>query len=197
MDAAHWRYITADGVGAAEGLACDEALMTPYGRGGDGAATQTPATLRLYTYRPHCALVGRYQSVEDEVDLERCRELGVEINRRPTGGGAIIMGPGQLGVALTARAPADETPRATLKRYAAAVIAGLAALGVAAGFRSKNDLEVGGRKIAGLGLYLDPLGALLFHASVLVSSTSSGCSRSSGSPAPSSRTRPSPGSRSG
>ena len=47
------------------------------------------------------------------------------------------------------------------------MIAGLARLGVEAHFRGKNDLEAAGRKIAGLGLYLDDAGALLFHASVL------------------------------
>ena len=45
--------------------------------------------------------------------------------------------------------------------------AGLRRLGIEAAFRSKNDLEVAGRKIAGLGLYLDPRGAVLFHASIL------------------------------
>ena len=57
-----WRYLEDDGVDAAAGLAADEALMLRCGRG------QTPdadATLRLYTYRAHCALVGRYQSLED------------------------------------------------------------------------------------------------------------------------------------
>jgi len=34
-------------------------------------------------------------------------------------------------------------------------------------FKGKNDLEVNGRKVAGLGLYLDQAGAMLFHASVL------------------------------
>ena len=34
-------------------------------------------------------------------------------------------------------------------------------------FHGKNDLEVDGRKIAGLGLYVDPAGAMLFHASIL------------------------------
>ena len=160
-----WRYLEDDGVEAAAGLAADEALMLRYGRG------QTPpaeATLRLYTYRAHCALVGRYQSLEDEVDLEACRGHDVQVGRRPTGGGAIIMGPAQLGVAVTARAVAEETPRQTLERYASGVITGLSRLGIEAQFRRKNDLEVGGRKIAGLGLYLDPAGAVLFHASVLV-----------------------------
>ncbi len=162
---APWRYLTADGVAAAAGLATDEALLAGYGRG----AGRAPApTLRLYTYRPHCALVGRYQSLEDEVDVAFCETHGLDVGRRPTGGGAILMGPGQLGVAVAARAATDETPRQTLRRWAEGVVAGLARLGIAAGFRRKNDLEVEGRKIAGLGLYLDPAGAVLFHASLLV-----------------------------
>ncbi len=162
-----WRYLTEDGVGAAEGLAADEAMMLRYGRGAAPDAADG-ASLRLYTYRPHCALVGRYQSLEDEVDLAFCAANGVEVGRRPTGGGAILMGPGQLGVAVAARAAAEEAPRQTLRRFAGGVLAGLRRLGIEAAFRSKNDLEVDGRKIAGLGLYLDPRAAVLFHASVLV-----------------------------
>ena len=161
-----WRYLSDDGAGAAGGLATDEALMARHGREGSAAAGE--ATLRLYTYRPHCALVGRYQSLSEEVDLDTCRQRGFQAGRRPTGGGAIIMGPDQLGVALSARATADGSPRELLGRYAEGVIAGLARLGLEATFRSKNDLEVGGRKIAGLGLYLDPQGAVLFHSSILV-----------------------------
>ena len=49
------RLITDEGAGAAEGLALDEALMARYARGQPGQ----PPTLRLYTYRSHCALVER------------------------------------------------------------------------------------------------------------------------------------------
>ncbi len=160
-----WRYLSDDEVGAAAGLAADEALMLGYGRAG---SAESRAALRLYTYRPHCALVGRYQIVEQEVDLERCAALGIEVGRRPTGGGAIIMGPAQLGVAIAASALAERTPRQALQHFAAGILASLAELGIEASFRSKNDLEVGGRKIAGLGIYLDPRGALLFHSSILV-----------------------------
>ncbi len=159
-----WRYLSDDGVGAAEGLAADEAMMFHHGRGG---SAPTDATLRLYTYRPHCALVGRYQSLAAEVDLDFCAGNGIRVGRRPTGGGAIIMGPGQLGVAVASPAPAEEPPRRLLRRFAEGVVAGFRRLGIEAAFRSKNDLEVAGRKIAGLGLYLDPRGAVLFHASVL------------------------------
>lgn len=143
--------------------------MLSYGR--DAGARQsagTAATLRLYTYREHCALIGRYQHLETEVDLAQCDAHDVQVGRRPTGGGAIIMGPGQLGVAIAAPAPAEERPRETLRRYARGIIAGLGELGIDASFRSKNDLEVGGRKIAGLGIYFDSRGAMLFHSSVLV-----------------------------
>lgn len=157
-----WRLLSADGVGAAAGLAFDEAVMASYARD----AWNSPPTLRLYTYRS-AALVGRYQHLEAEVDLEACRRGGTEVNRRPTGGGAIVMGPGQLGVAVVTRAPAAEHPRGLLARYAEGIRAGLAELGIEATFCGKNDLEADGRKIAGLGLYLDVRGALLFHASVL------------------------------
>ena len=160
-----WRYFTTDGAGAADGLGFDEAMMLHHARGG---SSKTPASLRLYTYRAHCALVGRYQSLEDEIDLAYCATRGFEVGRRPTGGGAIIMGPDQLGVAIAACATPEEAPRQALKRYAEGVVAGLEALGIRARFRSKNDLEIDNRKIAGLGLYLDSRGAVLFHASVLV-----------------------------
>ncbi|HZQ79956.1 MAG TPA: biotin/lipoate A/B protein ligase family protein [Acidimicrobiia bacterium] len=159
-----WRLLTHDGVEAAAGLALDEALLAGYAREADPA---WPPTLRLYTYRSHCALVGRYQHLEAEVDLDACRRTGTGFSRRPTGGGAIVMGAGQLGVAVATRAPADVNPRALLGRYAEGIVAGLAELGIEATFAGKNDLSVGGRKIAGLGLYVDPDGGLLFHSSVL------------------------------
>jgi lipoate-protein ligase A len=159
-----WRLLTHDGVEAAAGLALDEAMLAGYARDADPG---WPPTLRLYTYRSHCALVGRYQHLEAEVDLDACRRTGTTFSRRPTGGGAIVMGAGQLGVAVATRAPAEVNPRALLSRYAEGIVAGLAELGIEATFAGKNDLSVAGRKIAGLGLYLDPGGGLLFHSSVL------------------------------
>lgn len=60
-----WRLLVDDGADAAGGLALDESLMAGYHRG------QVPRlpTLRLYTYRDHCALVGRYQHLAAEVDV--------------------------------------------------------------------------------------------------------------------------------
>ncbi len=157
-----WRCIADDGVGGADGLALDEALMAGHGRG-----HQDAPILRLYTYASHVALCGRYQHIDAEVDVEACRRTGTDLGRRPTGGGAIVMGEGQLGVAVVTTAPIAERPKDLLEQFSRGIIAGLAKLGIDARFAGKNDLKVDGRKIAGLGLYLDGAGALLFHSSIL------------------------------
>jgi lipoate-protein ligase A len=161
-----WRCIADDGVTASFGLAADEVLTRRQGTG------QSPPTLRLYTYRSHCALVGRFQRVGSELHLDACAREGIAVNRRPTGGGAILMGADQLGVALMV--PERRTPdaydrtRELFARFSAGIVDALAGLGIPAEFRRKNDVEVRGRKVAGLGIFFDPAGGLLFHASLLV-----------------------------
>ena len=97
----------------------------------------------------------------------------MEVNRRPTGGGAILMGPDQLGVALAVPGRRREGAgwggaRRTMVRFSDGIVRALGELGVEAGFRGKNDLAVQGRKICGLGLSRDAGGGLLLHASLLV-----------------------------
>lgn len=160
-----WRYIADDNASASFGLAADEWLMTAY-----HGPHPPPPTLRLYTYNPLCVLVGRFQNVEAEVRVEECQRRGVAINRRPTGGGTIIMGPGQLGVAVITSLDAPSGPagpREVIQTFAGGILAGLEGLGIRATFRGKNDLEVAGRKIAGLGVYVDEGRAALFHCSLL------------------------------
>jgi len=159
-----WRLLTADGVDAARGLAVDEILAHSVGRG------LSPPTLRLYTYRPHVALVGRFQNAGDEIHLDWCQGHDLQVNRRPTGGGAILMGPDQLGVALAlpGKPAVAGRPRELMSRFSAGLASGLRGLGINAVFRGKNDLAVDGRKIAGTGIYRDPARGLLFHASLLV-----------------------------
>jgi len=159
-----WRLITDDNVSASFGLAADETIAQ---RVGSGAS---PPTLRLYIYRSHCALVGRFQNLENEIHLDYCRSHGIAINRRPTGG-AIIMGENQLGVALMIPASGEDTygrARELMEKFSAGLVWALNQLGVKAQFRRKNDIEVHGRKIAGLGIYRAGNSGLLFHASLLV-----------------------------
>lgn len=167
----YWRCLTGDGVTASAGLATDEALVRRVGEG------RSVPTVRLYTYRSHCALVGRFQRVAAEVRRDVCQARGIDVNRRPTGGGAILMGADQLGVAITVPAAGLAGPeharswervRELFRHFAAGLVGALAVLGVRAEYRRRNDLEVEGRKVAGLGIYFDRGGGLLFHASLLV-----------------------------
>lgn len=161
----NWRLITDDNVSASFGLAADETLARRVGM------KQSQPTLRLYTYRSHCALVGRFQNVENEICIEYCRANGIPINRRPTGGGAIIMGADQLGVALTISGRGEDNyaqAREMMGNFSEGLVHGLNQLGIEAKFRRKNDIEVNGKKLVGLGVYRATSGGLLFHASLLV-----------------------------
>ncbi len=158
-----WRLITDDGVSASFGLAADEALAQRVG------LNVSQPTLRLYTYHSYCALVGRFQNVENEIRVGYCRENGITINRRPTGGGAIIMGVDQLGVALTLQGRDDDSysrAREMMGDFSEGLVRGLNQLSVEARFRRKNDIEVNGRKLVGLGIYRAPSGGLLFQSAV-------------------------------
>ena len=160
-----WRLVTDDGVTASFGLAADEALAVRVGAGA------SRPTLRLYTYQSHCALVGRFQTVKNEVRADYCQANNIPVNRRPTGGGAIIMGADQLGVALTIPGRGEDTysqARELMGIFSAGLVRGLNTLGIEARFRRKNDMEVNGKKLVGLGVYSAPGGGLLFHASLLV-----------------------------
>ncbi len=160
----HVRLIEQDGVSDSFGLAADECVA---GRVGGG---RSQPTLRLYTYSG-CALVGRFQNVYSELHVEHCEQAGIPLNRRPTGGGAIVMGPEQLGIALMVPGAARDSflkAREAMTRFAECIVSGLGRLGVRAEFKGKNDLEVDGRKLAGLGIFRHASGGLLFHASVLV-----------------------------
>jgi lipoate-protein ligase A len=118
--------------------------------------------------------------VENEIRVGYCLENGITINRRPTGGGAIIMGADQLGVALTIPGRGDDSlrlaaqgdaysrARELMSDFSNGLVCGLKQLGVEARFRRKNDIEVNGKKLVGLGVYRAPSGGLLFHASMLV-----------------------------
>jgi len=94
MTGPSWRYVADDGVSASFGLASDAVITRRQGTG------KSVPTVRLYTYRSHCVPIGRFQRLGSELRLDECRRLGVKGNRRPTGGGAIVMGADQLGVAI-------------------------------------------------------------------------------------------------
>jgi lipoate-protein ligase A len=131
-------------------------------------AGRVPDTVRFLRFPP-TALIGRHQDLSREVNLDYCREHGIGIVRRITGGGAIYLDEGQLGWELVfhrASLGVAALPDLTQKICDAAA-AGLNKLGVDARFRPRNDIEVNGRKLSGTGGFFDG-DVLIFQGTVLV-----------------------------
>jgi len=159
----NWRYINEKDVTAAYGLAVDEYLLNP-------ESINHNITLRLYTYRDYCALAGRFQDIEAEIDIDKCKTEHFEIGRRLTGGGAIIMGQGQLGICIAVLPNTMQwtSIRELYIKFSEPIILALEQLGIKASFQAKNDIEVKGKKIAGTGVHIAPNGAIQFHTSLLL-----------------------------
>lgn len=64
-------------------MAIDEALLRSF----DPASSRP--VLRLYGWNPPALSLGRFQKAAEVLDLERCRDDGVAVVRRVTGGGVI------------------------------------------------------------------------------------------------------------
>ena len=87
--------------------------------------------LRLYGWDRPTITVGRHQDLEsDRIDVQACRRLGVSVVRRPTGGRAVYHGKG-LTYAVVGPIPRDAaTVAATYRWVAAALVHGLAGIGL-------------------------------------------------------------------
>jgi lipoate-protein ligase A len=156
------------GIGAYDAytnMAIDEALMRLRSSG------RIPNTIRFYRWRPSAVSIGFFQSVEEEVDVRSCAELGVDIVRRPTGGGAVYHdGEGELTYSLVVDAGNPKVPADFLGSYRVlceGIARGLRGLGLDARFHPVNDILVGGRKISG-NAQTRRFGTVLQHGTVLL-----------------------------
>ena len=159
-----FRLLDTGPISAARNMALDEVLTSRAGKG------TSPPTLRFLQFKPDAALLGFHQQAERELRLAFCSEQGIDVNRRLTGGGALLFQESALGWELVG--PAGVAPfagplEAAHTRICQAAAAAFSRLGVEARFRPRNDIEVGGRKISGTGGFtLD--GGVLFQGTVLV-----------------------------
>lgn len=117
--------------------------------------------------RPHVSL-GASQCAAAELDLDACREAGVEIVPRPLGGGTVLIDPAQYGLFLVApRQRFGARHAALFESCLPAMAAVLRDFGLRAEPVGATDVWVGGRKMVGSGAAT--IGrALVFGASFLV-----------------------------
>ena len=65
-------------------MAIDEAIMMAHREG------LVPPTIRFYQWSPPAVSLGYFQDLKKEIDVDACKNLGVDIVRRPTGGKAVL-----------------------------------------------------------------------------------------------------------
>ncbi|MDF1538114.1 MAG: DUF116 domain-containing protein [Candidatus Thorarchaeota archaeon] len=162
-----WRLLDTGIKTGSENMALDDAILECK------SLENTPSTLRFLQFDPAAVLVGFHQSIAQEVRLDYCEKYGVDVNRRITGGGAILFTPTCLGWEIFAdkSTPGINELRYDLDKLARLVcsgtVAGLRRLGVEAEFRPKNDIEVKGRKISGTG-GTERGGAFMYQGTLLI-----------------------------
>lgn len=78
-----WRLLKLETHDAYKNMAIDEAILNAR------AADRVPNTLRLYQWKPSAVSIGKNQSPQNEIFLENCRKLGVDVIRRISGGGTV------------------------------------------------------------------------------------------------------------
>lgn len=79
-----WRLIEDGALDGHLNMATDRAILTACGEG------KAPPTLRLYGWTKPTLTVGYAQNSDRDVDLTRCRALGIPVVQRPTGGRALL-----------------------------------------------------------------------------------------------------------
>jgi len=65
-------------------MAIDDAIMIAHREG------LVPPTIRFYQWSPPAVSVGYFQDLKKEIDVDACKNLGIDIVRRPTGGKAVL-----------------------------------------------------------------------------------------------------------
>ncbi len=79
-----WRFLNTGRNCPGMNMALDEAILMACEAGA------APPTLRVYGWQPPALSLGYAQRVHQEVNVEACRQHGIEIIRRPTGGRAVL-----------------------------------------------------------------------------------------------------------
>ena len=146
-------------------MAIDEAITKARGEG------KAPDTLRFYMWKPSAVTLGYFQSVEDEVNLEALNRFGFNLNRRISGGGAVLnseTGEITYSVILREDDPLMSTdPVESYHLLCQGIIDALDVLGIKAEFKPINDIIVNGKKISG-NAQIRRYGAVLHHGTLLV-----------------------------
>jgi len=156
-----WRLVKRIETNGAMQMAIDEAILIARVRG------LVPNTLRFFTWKPACVTIGFFQNIEQEVDVEKAKAMGIDVVRRYTGGGAVFHDK-----ELTYSIVLDERNVSfdiieSYRKICGCIIQGLRSFGISAEFTPINDIVVNGRKISG-NAQTRKEGFVLQHGTILM-----------------------------
>lgn len=120
----------------------------------------------LWQVRP-TVIFGRHQVIANEVNLAYCREQGIEVYRRKSGGGCVYA---DMGNVMFSYVTKSENVNLTFNRFLNMVVLVLHKAGAEATSTSHNDVMVDGRKVSGTAFYHLP-GASIVHGTMLYDTT--------------------------
>ena len=157
-----WQLIHTVAQAPALHMALDEVLTHEVGQG------HRPPTLRIWEWAAPAVVIGRFQSLRNEVDSTAARRHGIEVVRRVSGGGAMFIEPGNT-ITYSIYAPLSLIKGLSFQQaYAfmdAWVIEALGALGIKAWYQPLNDITSAAGKIAGAA-QAHRGGAVLHHVTM-------------------------------
>ena len=108
-------------------------------------------------------IFGRNQVVENEVNIDYCREHGIHIYRRKSGGGCVYADMDNVMLSLVTD---GDNVGFTFNRFVQMILLVLRKMGIEAVGTSHNDIMIGDRKVCGTAFYQLP-GRSIVHSTML------------------------------
>lgn len=109
-------------------------------------------------------IIGRNQVAENEVNLAYCREQGIEVYRRKSGGGCVYAD--QKNIMMSYVAAHEGSVTETFEQYTGSIAKMLRGLGLDATASTRNDVLVSGSKVSGNAYYHLPQSSIV-HGTML------------------------------
>ena len=108
-------------------------------------------------------IIGRNQLLDSEVNVRYCRENGIRLVRRKSGGGAVLADMNNI---MFSYITSSSDVATTFSGYTSMVARSLRLLGLDASDNSRNDVLIGDRKVSGNSYYHMP-GRSIVHGTML------------------------------
>ena len=108
-------------------------------------------------------IYGRNQVVENEVNLDYCREHGIEVFQRKSGGGCVYADKDNLMLSYVTN---EENVGFAFNRFVNMVLLVLRKMGIKATGTSHNDIMIGDRKLCGIACRKTSKGCIV-HSTLL------------------------------